>query len=154
MVYLLRVKGRHSEMAFIYYLDPRRDTRPSTSLHEHERKHESTSSKYPRPDARRDRKDRYRTSHRREEQYRSSEVPKKSSSDIICYICQEPGHYATNCPRRKEHKERRSEAKIQSVQQHPKGASPSPSPSPSSRTGSEGPTAQNLSPDSHSDSSN
>jgi hypothetical protein len=109
----------------------------------------STSSKYPRPDSRRDRKDRYRTSHRREERT-SSEKPRGSQPNITCYNCQEPGHYATSCPKRREHKERRSEAKIQSVQQHPEGASPSSS----SRTGSEEPMAQNLSLDSDSDSSN
>jgi hypothetical protein len=131
--------------------EPYRNPRPGTSSYEH--RHVSTSSKYPRPDSRRDRKDRYRTNHRREERT-SSEKPRGSQPNIICYNCQEPGHYATSCPRRKEHKERRSEAKIQSVQQHPEGASPSPSPSPSSRTGSEEPTARNLSPDSDSDSSN
>jgi hypothetical protein len=114
----------------------------------------STGSKYPRPDSTRDRKDRYRTSHRREER-RSSETSKRNPPDVVCYTCQKPGHYSTSCPQRREHrehKERRSEAKIQSVQQHPEGASPSPSPS--SRTGSEEPTARSLSPDSDSDSSN
>jgi hypothetical protein len=125
--------------------DPRRDTRPGSSSYDRER--ENTSSKYPRPDSRRDRRDRYRTSHRKDERY-NDEKPKKGQLDVTCYNCREPGHYATSCPKPKEHKERRSEAKIQAVQQYDTDASHSPSPTPSTRTGSEEPIAHDTSSES------
>ena len=111
--------------------------------------HQNTGSKYPRPDSRRDRTDRYHMSHRQEERH-SSAKPRENQPSVTCYNCQEQGHYSTSCPKKKEHKERRSEAKIQSVQQKEASGSPTPS----SRIGSEEPTARALSPDSGSESSN
>ena len=87
--------------------EPYRNPRPSASSYEQP----STGSKYPRPDSKRDRTDRYRTGHRREERY-SSAKPREGQPSVICYNCQEPGHYSTSCPKKKENKERRSEAKI------------------------------------------
>jgi hypothetical protein len=71
----------------------------------------SEPTKYPRPDSRRDRTDRYRTSHRRNEQ--RDDVRNEKQPAVICYNCQQPGHYSTSCPKRKE---RHQEAKIQSAQ--------------------------------------
>ena len=113
--------------------------------------HQNTSSKYPRPDSKRDRTDRYHTSHRREERY-SSAKPREGQPSVTCYNCQEQGHYSTSCPKKKENKERRSEAKIQLVQQPQKEASVSLTSD--SRIGSEEPTARDPSPDSDSDSLN
>ena len=113
--------------------------------------HQNTGSKHPRPDSRRDRTDRYHMSHRREERH-SSAKPRENQPSVTCYNCQEQGHYSTSCPKKKENKERRSEAKIQSLQQHQKKASVSLTSD--SRIGSEEPTACDLSPDSGSESSN
>ena len=111
--------------------------------------HQNTGLKYPRPDFRRDYTDRYYMSHRQEKRH-SSAKPRENQPSVICYNCQEQGHYSTSCPKKKEHKERRLEVKIQLVQQKEASGSLTSS----SRIGSEEPTARDLSPDSGSESSN
>jgi hypothetical protein len=93
---------------------------------------------------RRDRRDRYCTSYQKDERY-NNKKPKKGQLDVTCYNCREPGHYVTSCPKPKEHKERRLEAKIQAVQQYNTDASHSLSLTPSTWTGSKEPIAYDTS---------
>ena len=135
----------------LYSPEKRRDTRPYQEPRRdsgsHQNRDQPVTSKYPRPDSRRDRKDRYRTSHRKNEH---AERLQEKQSIVTCFNCQEPGHYATACPRRKDQKDRHQKAKVQSAQRAQSTASSRRSTSPdsdSSRITSEEP--QNLSePDS------
>src|SRR6266487_4983970 len=99
----------------------------------------ATGPKYPRIGSERDRKDRYHRDHRsrddrNQDRPRNESTAIKSEKEPICYRCNKPGHYATNCPDRKEH----TKATVQSVKQedHP---SPVANTQPSSRSGSEMP---------------
>src|SRR5882672_6341530 len=112
-----------------------------------------SSLKYPRPDSRRDRQDRYHTNHRKEERHITSEKPREKQPTVTCYNCQEPGHYAPECPKRKDQKDRHYKAKIQSAKRAQSEASSRQDSSPnaeSPRTTSEEP--QSIS-DSNSDDS-
>jgi hypothetical protein len=87
----------------------------------------ATGPKYPRIGSERDRKDQNNRDHRKDNQNPAKSKPTsgKTDKELICYQCNKPGHYATNCPDRKEPKA----AKIQSLQQeYPTSPSPQPSP--------------------------
>jgi hypothetical protein len=91
------------------FAEPKQDTTNSTNRLNRDR----TTAKYPRPDSRRDRKDRYRVEHRKEEYL--AEKPKQGTY----YTCGNPGHYSPDCLQgrdRKDRRERPKEAKVQSAQ--------------------------------------
>jgi hypothetical protein len=90
----------------------------------------SSGPKHSRPDSRRDRKDRYHISHRKQEREISKDTTDKRH-DIVCYLCKQSGHYATDCPKRKEQKPYRK-AKVQSAQQPDSSPQSSPCSSPHS----------------------
>jgi hypothetical protein len=100
----------------------------------------SLSSKYLKPDSKRDHKDQYNLGHRNKDRPRDEPTTGKAERELICYQCNKPGHYATRCPDRKEPKK----AKIQSAQQE---YSPASTPA-SSRANTEPPRAQSESGDS------
>ncbi len=96
----------------------------------------ATGPKYPRIGSERDCKDRYYWDHRsrddrnqdrprNQDRLRNEPTTIKSEKEPTCYRCNKPGHYATNCPDRKEH----MKAKVQSIKQedHPPVASTQPS---------------------------
>jgi hypothetical protein len=77
------------------------DGKPSIS----EKKGESRSaSKYPQAGSGRDRKDQYHLSHRKPEH-------QETRKELVCFSCNKPGHYATDCPDRKP-------AKIQAAREN------------------------------------
>ena len=136
------------------YKKPDREARSQRSDITNRQRYASEPAKYPRLDSRRDRKDRYRTSHRKEEQ--PNDNHKERQPKVVCFICQQSGHYSTSCPKRKDQKERHQEAKIQSTQQQRQQSeaseqsseSYSPDYSPRSRTISEEPQILSDSDDS------
>jgi hypothetical protein len=99
----------------------------------------NSSSKYPRIDSKRDRKDRYHLNHcNKDDRNKEKSRPTTEKEPVICFRCGKPDHYAPTCPERKDSEKK---AKIQSIQQqHSQSVASSPSSSqPSSRTGSEEP---------------
>ena len=74
------------------------------------RERDDTSSKYPRTDSKRDRKDRYHLGHRqKDDRNKEKSTPEK---EVICFRCNKLSYYATSCPNQKESKK----AKIQLTQ--------------------------------------
>ena len=135
------------------YKNPDREARNQRLDDMNRPRNASESTRYPRPDSRRDRTGRYRISHRKDEQQNDNR--KERQPEGVCFNCQQPGHYSASCPKRKDQKEQRHEAKIQSAQrrQHLEASeqpseSHSPERSPSPRTSSEEPRILSDSDDS------
>jgi Zinc knuckle len=128
-------EGLHSLEEKRGFRDPRNRLSPSPS----------TSSKYPRPNSGRDRKDRYHLDHRSKDNQNKerprNEPSSKKGQELICFECNKPGHYATSCPNRKKLDQK---ARIQSIQQE---RDPSDSPT-SSRASTEPPRVQSETEDS------
>jgi hypothetical protein len=95
--------------------------------------------KYPRIDSKRDRKDHYHLGHRQKDD-RNKEKRSTLEKEVICFKCNKPGHYATNCPDLKESNKR---AKIQSIQKDHSQASSRSSSRSSSPVRSEAPGTPN-----------
>ena len=75
-------------------------------------KKDDTKPKYPCIDSKRDRKDRYHLSYRYKDNRNKEKRRATPKKELICFNCNKPGHYATNCPE----KEPSKKAKIQSIQ--------------------------------------
>src|SRR5436190_8932360 len=111
---------------------------------------DDSSQKYPRTGSKRDRKDQYHLSHRHKDDGNKEKRKSILEKEVIYFKCNKPGHYAPDCPDRKESTKR---AKIQSTredhsQSRTSSRSGSPSSSRSSSKAPETPTSDSDSSDS------